>query len=66
MAVHKLLNRIVTPEEVDYGRKNTKKIAADLHDYTLYVTNRRHWYMVHLHLNVVVVTILKCQSLTDI
>jgi hypothetical protein len=35
MAVHKLLNRIVTPEEIDYGRKNAKKIAADLHDYTL-------------------------------
>ena len=39
MAVHKLLNRIVTPEDVDYERKNTKKIAADLHDYTFGITS---------------------------
>lgn len=41
MAVHKLLNRIVTPEDVDYERKNAKKIAADLHDYTFGLTSDR-------------------------
>jgi hypothetical protein len=34
MSVHKLLNRIVSPEDVDYRRKNTKRLAADLHDYS--------------------------------
>jgi hypothetical protein len=39
LAVHKLLNRIVTPEDVDYERRNAKKIASDLHDYTFGITS---------------------------
>ena len=34
MAVHKFLARIVTPDDIDYGRKNVSEIASDLHDYT--------------------------------
>jgi class 3 adenylate cyclase len=34
MSVHKLLNRIVSPEDVDYRMKNSKRLAADLHDYS--------------------------------
>jgi class 3 adenylate cyclase len=39
MAVHKLLNRIVTPEDVNYQRKNASKIASDLHEYTFGITS---------------------------
>jgi len=39
MAVHKLLNRIVTPDDVNYERNNAKKIAADMHDYTFGITS---------------------------
>ena len=39
LAVHKLLTRIVTPENVDYQRKNSSKLASDLHDYTFGITS---------------------------
>lgn len=39
MAVHKLLNRIVTPEDVNYERKNAKKVAEQLHEYTFGITS---------------------------
>jgi hypothetical protein len=39
MAVYKLLNRIVTPEDVNYERKNAKKVAEQLHEYTFGITS---------------------------
>lgn len=33
------MSRIVTPEAVDYDRKNTKKLAQDLHTYTFGITS---------------------------
>ena len=39
LAVHKLLTRIVTPENVDYQGKNTSKLASDLHDHTFGITS---------------------------
>lgn len=38
MSANKLLNRIVTPENVDYDRE-TNDIASDLHDYTYGITS---------------------------
>lgn len=34
MSVHKLLNRVVTPDDVNYQRKDSKEVASDLHDYS--------------------------------
>lgn len=34
-SVHKLLNRVVTPDEVDYQRESAGAIAEDVHDYTV-------------------------------
>jgi hypothetical protein len=39
MSVHKLLNRIVTPDNVNYEGRNSKNIASDLHDYTFGTTS---------------------------
>ena len=39
MAIHKLLSRVVTPEQVDYSRSSVSKIASDLHDYTFGITS---------------------------
>eukprot|EP00934_Nitzschia_sp_Nitz4_P006525 Nitzschia sp. Nitz4//scaffold296_size27349//17842//21644//NITZ4_008200-RA/size27349-snap-gene-0.41-mRNA-1//-1//CDS//3329546273//6515//frame0 len=39
MSVHKLLNRIVAPEEVDYDQRNQRKVAQSLHDYTFGITS---------------------------
>jgi hypothetical protein len=39
MAAHKLLDRVVTPEDVDYQRKSSRKLALDLHNYTFGITS---------------------------
>eukprot|EP00934_Nitzschia_sp_Nitz4_P008072 Nitzschia sp. Nitz4//scaffold74_size92883//42717//46457//NITZ4_004825-RA/size92883-augustus-gene-0.12-mRNA-1//-1//CDS//3329557601//8062//frame0 len=39
LAVHKLLNRIVTPEDVDYEQRDQRKVAQSLHDYTFGITS---------------------------
>jgi class 3 adenylate cyclase len=39
MSVHKLLHRIVVPDQVAYDRRSAKTVAADLHDYTFGITS---------------------------
>ncbi|KAL3937731.1 MAG: hypothetical protein SGBAC_007225 [Bacillariaceae sp.] len=39
MASHKLLERVSTPEEVNYENKNLSKVANDLHAYTFGITS---------------------------
>jgi len=37
VTVHKLLNRVVTPDEVDYQRESADEIAEEAHEYTVSV-----------------------------
>ncbi|CAB9525464.1 Receptor-type guanylate cyclase gcy [Seminavis robusta] len=39
MSVHKLLNRVVTPDEVDYQRDAVDAIGLDVHNYTYGITS---------------------------
>lgn len=39
MSAHKLLNRIVNPDSVDYNRDNVKAVMNDLHNYTFGITS---------------------------
>jgi class 3 adenylate cyclase len=39
MSVHKLLNRIVTPDSIDCNRDNVKAVMNDLHNYTFGITS---------------------------
>ena len=50
MSVHKLLNRVVTPDTVDYQRESVDAIASDVHNYTVSKVQRIsvHMFVVQL------------------
>ena len=39
MSCQKILNRVVTPEDVNYRRDSINAVASDLHEYTFGITS---------------------------